>query len=255
MRKTSLFALFALFAMAIPATAQAGEPVEFSERPLTYHEGTLALDAGLAIVGLDNGLVDLSTTALAVGATYAFTDDLQLNAVVLPLLLDPEVDYGNPSITARYRFLKSAVELGAEVGVTIPVQDSTDLSLDAGLRGLLGLTDNTSLWFGLMFNIVMADETVTNMAIPVQFRMNLAPSFFWYAGSGLSVADMDFDTLTLPLGVGIGYTLAGPTGDAMLDIYAGYAFPGFLYLGGAEGVDTVNTDHYAFTVGATFFAL
>jgi len=248
MRRTilSLVAGAALVATsAAPALAE-GLPVKFSERPLTLTEGTFEIDAQFLIQDLifDTGF------ALHAGVRYGITDDLEVGAIAVPLALSPSFDYGNPSLWGTYRLLHGPVELGFHVGLSIPVVSGSKFGVTPGIVGLFGLTNTTSLWWGVLFPISFTDPVIVSLDIPLQFRLNLSENFFAHISTGLSVTDFDFDTAMIPLGLGVGYTIAEGH-HPFVDIHVGVRFPMFLFPNSPG--DTVSADLWQINLGASIF--
>ena len=254
MRSTRLAALVTgLTLLGAPLAASAeGLPLQFSERPLTLTEGTLTVDAYLSyfkIADIDLGIGTLEVDpiiSLIAGVDYGVTDDLEVGVVAVPLVLSPDTEYGNPYLHARYRFLKTAVEVAGHVGITVPVQDGSDFGLDLGVPVLFGLTNTTRLTSGVFLGLEFGDETATALGIPLELAVNLSPQFFIFAKSGIYLPDFDLDFLYMPLGIGAGYTLAAGPNKPLADIYAGFTFANFINGSG----DTISTDISELRLGA-----
>jgi|GEM_PF-1650374 len=259
MRRTSLFAaILGLFVLAAPlsASAQGNFPLEYSERPLTINEGTIAVQAALQyykIADQEAGGITISfdpIISLLADVSYGITDDFEVNVLAVPLVLSPDTDYGNPVISGTYRFLRSAVELAGYVGLTLPVQDGSDFGLTVGMPALFGLTPTTKIVSGIYLPIVFADETVVSLSIPVEFAVNFSPQFFLNIFTGIGMTDLDPDLLSVPLGVGVGYTLPASADRPLGDLFARFSFPSFI--NGGDG-DTIVTDILQFQIGGRFF--
>ncbi|TNF27589.1 MAG: hypothetical protein EP329_19270 [Deltaproteobacteria bacterium] len=258
MRRTSLVAaLVGVFMLAAPLTASAESyTLQYSERPLTLNEGMIGVRAAidyLKIADQDTGFGTLEfdpIISLIADVSYGITDDLEANVVAVPLVLSPDTEYGNPRLSVMYRFVRSVVEVGAYVGVTIPVQDGSDLVLTPGLPVLLGLTTTTRATTGIYLPMTFGDETIVSLSIPFEFAVNFNPQFFLFASTGIGVPDMDFDAFNMPLGVGVGYSLAAAADRPLADIFAGFSFP--MFINGAAD-DTIFTDLYEFQIGGRFY--
>lgn len=258
MRRTLVASVAALAALTlIPLTATAnGLPMKFSERPLTLTEGTFAIDGSLRylkLASIEAGPVTITPDpiiSLDVMVQYGIMDDLEVGALAVPLVLSPDADYGNPFLYGRYRFVKSAVELAGQIGITIPVQDGSSFGLDLGLPVLFGLTNTTKLISGVYVNLLFADpDMIPTLRIPLDFAVNFSEQLFLTLRSGLNVPDFDFDFMTVPLGVGLGYTLAANAENPLADLYLTFDFTNFIQGSG----DTINADVFAIAIGARVF--
>ncbi len=254
--------LAALAVVATPLVASAetgpdGLPLVFSQRPLTLSEGTLAIDAELSYTGFASietpvGSIDIDPIIqLRAGASYGINEDLEVGAVVLPLVLSPETDYGNPALYGVYRFQKGSFQIGAGLAAIIPVQDGSDFVLQAGLPMRLAINDASRIDFTPTFQFVFGDSTITNFALPIDFSVNFNRPFFLVAGLGINAPDLDFDLVTIPLSVGVGYTLG--TGDTPLaDIIAEFELPAFAGKD-AAGDFQFSADVYQFGIAGRIY--
>ncbi|PKN55067.1 MAG: hypothetical protein CVU56_23210 [Deltaproteobacteria bacterium HGW-Deltaproteobacteria-14] len=255
MRRASLIlSLLGLFVLGAPlaASAQSPFPLQYSERPLTINEGTIAVRAALDYFKIaDQGPLTFDPLiSLIADVSYGITDDFEVNVLALPLVLSPDTDYGNPVLSATYRFYRGPVEVGGYLGIRIPVQDGSDLQLTPGLPVLLGLTGTTKIITGVYLPITFGDDTVVSLSIPIEFSANLGPQFFIFLNSGIALPDMDPDFANVPLGVGLGYSLAAAADRPLADLYAAFQFPLFI---NAAAADTIVTDVFEFQIGARFF--
>src|SRR5262245_51542317 len=96
---------------APPDEPAKGLPISSSERPLTLPELTLRLDASGGDYHIDFGLFgDVDVGYLQLGLGFGILDDLEIDAVIVPLFINPDSDdtkllYGNPFLGVTYRFL------------------------------------------------------------------------------------------------------------------------------------------------------
>lgn len=259
MRRASLIvSLLGLFVLGAPlsASAQSPFPLEYSERPLTINQGTIAIQAALQYYKVADQETAFGTISidpiisLLADVSYGITDDFEVNILAIPLVLSPDTDYGNPVLSATYRFLRGPVELGAYVGILIPVQDGSDFGLTVGLPALLGLNASTKIVTGVYLPISFGDSTVVSLQIPIEFAVNFTPQFFFDVFTGINMYDMDPDFLSVPLGVGLGYTLAASADRPLGDLFARFSFPAFI--NGGPG-DAIITDIMQFQIGGRFF--
>lgn len=255
MRRASLIiSLLGLFVLGAPlsASAQSPFPLEYSERPLTINQGMFAIDAGILIekiqVMTPTGNSD-PRVSIDAAVAYGVTDDFEVGAVPVHLGLSPDSKFGNPTLYAEYRFLKTAVELGAYLGIEIPVEDGSNFALTLGIPALFGLTSTTKIVTGVYLPILFADSTIVSLSIPIEFAVNFTPQLFLNIFTGVNMFDLNPDLLSVPLGVGVGYTLAASADRPLADISVRFTFPTFLNALG----DTVVTDSFQVLIGARFF--
>lgn len=229
-------------------------PLAYSSRPLTVPARTLGVDGNLAATKLtvSFGFASASETYVTLlgGATYGVTDDLQVFATILPLLLSPDFDIGNISGGAIYRFMRGSLELGAGASILLPLQDGSDFAITAGVPVLLRVGPAGRIDTGFELTFSFSDPTITTPRIPFTFSYNVNEALAISGTTGIAIPDFDFDNVTIPLGVSALYALPGPSGP-MLDIGPFFAFPAFL-VPGSDG-DKVFTNLWTLGVAARFY--
>jgi hypothetical protein len=250
--------------VAAPSAALAQEegggairlPVGYAARPLTLPRLVLAPEAAFTVLQLP-GITVMGTTttpdaivALGFGAAFGVTDDLQVDALLLPFTISPEANFGDPELGATLRFLRSTVEMGARVSISLPVQTESDFGIDLGLPVLVHVGAHGRLDTGFFVGMVFANDTVIAERIPIAYTHDLTESLFVGLDTGVGVEKADFDTLTVPLGLHVGYTIPSATGP-MLEIGGRFAWPWFLLPGASDS--KVNADIYELGVVATYF--
>lgn len=212
-------------------------PLEFSRRPVTNTAGLLRLDADLTINTLNLGILGSArTVGLSLGGGYGISSDFELGAVVLPMQLSPDFDYGQPQIYGRYRVARGDFELALDARVFIPTSGNFGLQIGAPL--LLHLGDHARFDTGAFLDFVFPkDDTYYQLRIPLQFSFNLSSQFALFVRSGLLLPR--FKNLTLPLGFGGLFTIPGSRGEPLVDLIAAFDFPAFASVGGdSSGVVT-----------------
>ncbi len=256
---TLLLAATSLLATPLVAQAETGPdglPLVFSQRPLTLSKDTLAIDAAFQVlqfpsVSFGGITVDVDPViSLVAGASYGIDQDFEVGATVLPLVLSPEADYGNPSLYGMYRFAKGSFQAAALLQAVLPVQDGSDFTLGLGVPLRLAINDASRLDIRPGVGLVFGDSTVANLSIPVEFSVNFNRPFFFMVRTGLTVPDMEFDFAAIPLGFGAGYTLG--SGDTpVADLQLNFDMPSFLNPN-SDG-DAIVADLWTLTVGARIF--
>jgi hypothetical protein len=220
--------------------AEEGYPLVYTQRPLTLGEGLLRIDAELEFVKLCGSAAGITVcsdldAALAVGAGYGITSQLEVGATVLPLALAPEVDYGDPSIYGKYTLVEGELEVGARLEVWFPVRG--DFAVQVGVPIDWKPVRGFALHSGAFLTIMATDPTHAAVSIPFVFVVNATDSLFFGLATGVVFAVTDpgpGDTLEVPLGLELGYSVPGEGGGPLLDILGGFEFASFI--GASEGV-------------------
>lgn len=240
-----LTAVLATTLLAGSASAQL--PVEFSERPLTLTEGTLNASGALIVkdLGSETGF------SLGIGVSYGITDDFEVGATPANIALSPKAEYGNPSVWAAYRILRTAIEIAPQLALVLPAQSGTYLSIEPGFRFLAGLGSTTSLHWAVNFPIhLTSGDPYVDFAIPIQFRVNFTPQVYLHVDSGVTFSHFDSKQGSIPFGFGVGYTLAN--NDApFIDFELGFRLPRFVQTSGVG--DAVSADFWEIAASASFF--
>lgn len=286
MRLGKLLGTIALSTMAMLAVAStasaADEPakggqrlaVPFTQRGITVGAMILAPDLDFSVTHLGSLSTPVST---AIGARFGIIDDLEVNAVAIPLTYSPDFRYGNPRVGAIFRFLKGDFELGAGVNTRIPTKSGDQFGLQAGLPARLHIGKPMALDTGAFFlmnggagedyagaiaasvssalgalgGTVSRDNTF-GISIPIVFNFDVADPVHVGATTGFSIGDFGHagDSIGIPLGFQGGFALAGDKGP-MLDVDPYFLFPLFATPGSSG--DKINAK--IFTVGAvaTFY--
>ncbi|MBI4820749.1 MAG: hypothetical protein HY791_31080 [Deltaproteobacteria bacterium] len=228
-----------------------GYPLALVSRPMTLDAGLLQLNGVIPIGHASLGLVSETAIGLSAGVTYGVTDDLTVNAVVLPLQLSPSASYGNPIVGARYRFLPGSTEVGGQVSLIVPIRTGSDFTVGLGVPVRAEFSDAMSLDTGFNLGIVFASTLVTTQSIPVNLHFQATPELAISLDTGLGLSRLDFDTLGIPLGVSALYAIAGGPNAPLVDLGASFGFPIFLAPG--SGGDVVVTEFWALGLMVNFY--
>lgn len=208
-----------------------GLPVPYVARPMTLPEATLApalrvragqtveFDTRFLLVGLD-----------LVNARYGILDDLELEAEVAPIEVQPRVDYGDATARLTYRFLDEVVELGSAVRlghILFPGSTRRFLLEPQVLRMLAHAGD--SLRIDSSFSMPLyfgGGPVVAGLNIPVDVAIQLADVFFVGLGTGVGVFDFRIpgETVFIPASAFVGATV--PLDDRpLLDVLGRFDMP------------------------------
>jgi hypothetical protein len=209
-------------------------PVPVVERPLTLNARMLRVDAGLGFSRIEFcssfGCVGDTVVSLGVGAGFGITDDLEVGALVLPLVLSPEFDYAGPSVYGMYRFLRGDTEIGLRASITLPV--NADFAFSVGAPVWFRFLPRVLLQTGLFLDGQDATRFNLGLRVPASVLVQLTGSLWAGVDTGLLFQVTDpgpGDTFAIPLGLQVGYALPGSTGGRPIaDLVASFGFPLFL---------------------------
>lgn len=174
---------------------------------------------------------------LSAGAGFGITEDLEVGAAyLLPIQLAPEANFLNPRLYGRYRFLRGDVEIGAQLGVTIPFQG--DFSFDVALPVWLHFSPNFVLRTGLIYTVLTTRRLTHSLTIPLQLVGQATPEVFIGGGVDPTIWLGPGDPqLGLAVSVYGGYTFAN-AGTPIADVQLGFSFPQFVQTGGDDAFAT-----------------
>jgi hypothetical protein len=226
-------------------------PIRLVDRPLTMPIGVVRGDLALYFQ-------HPRTWGGAISAGYGVTDDLELDATIIPMTFAPTVQYGDPSLSGTYRFFNQpAVEIGLFLGVTVLTHDDDIrgyFNVDPGIPILVRLGEIVRVDTGLFVPVTFGGHpgTVLSAIVPVRATLQITDPLYVGANTGLGIADFSHpgDTIYAPLGIFGGYAISlGCT--ALVDLSAHIGFPD-LYVSGVRG-NTV-TDNWVTGVTASVYA-
>lgn len=241
-------------------------PLAWAERPLTLTGQTIRADGAFALTRAAVVRTDTSTgfpvpghetyLALHLGAGYGITDDIEVGAEVLPLLLSPSVVYDDPSLYALFRFVSGFADLGATVGVRFPVEGV--LTFLPGIPVRLHLSPSVRLDTGALLEIAIADRVdadnvpILTPRVPVELSVSATPQIFLGAGTGWLFPDVTEHMRPLQsLSVFAGYTVPTDAGP-LADLRVRFGFPQLLHYSPGEG-DVVVADVWELVLQANVY--
>lgn len=221
-------------------------PVKYAARPLTLTKMTAVPQLDIKISRLSLGILGGSTTfGFQIGGQFGITEDLQVNALLIPLNLSPSAGFGDMRLGGRFRFIKGNFQLGADLQLNIPT--NTSFGIIPSLVGQLN-SGNFRLDVGAGVALVFTDPLGKELQVPVAASLNFGDAFYAQVITGIYLPNFDF--LRLPLGFGAGYTIA-KGGQPMLDLGATFTFDNYL-LAGAGG-DALNFDSFTALITGKFY--
>jgi hypothetical protein len=229
-----------------PAVAPTGGTVAtaYSSRGLTLPEGTISIIGGpasnLDLNGylLDGGLhvlvfQDVEVCVLGVcseieiddpahlwlGGAIGVMPNLEVGAMILPLQIAPDFEYGDLALYGKYRFVEGDIDVGAQLLVFLPT-DSDDVNFDVGVpvrfRGPLRVDTGGYLQIDT--------DGDAGLRIPATLTTNVTESFYIGGRTGFFVPNFDFDNGYIPLKLVLGYTIGAGSGPVDLSLLAGFPF-------------------------------
>lgn len=271
MRTHALFLVGALAALAVPSSAIAFDtgasgPIEYVDRDLTLGEGVLRIDFaprdfGLMFGGIgggtltqdvpgfrtgriDIGILDSTVLTLSAGATYGITSDLEAGAIIMPLYLAPDFDFGDIELFTRYRLLDGDIQIGLQGTVALPTASNFGLGVGAPVLFKLG---KVRIDTGVELEIIFTDPTRVDLDVPVGVTFALQDGFFVGGRTGLFFADLE--DIAIPLYGHAGYTIIA--GEApFIDLVASFGWPRFIWTGPGDAADI---DTFDFILGGRFY--
>jgi hypothetical protein len=241
-------------------------PVAEAERPLTLPALILSPTLDANATHWPEGTFG----NLTLGAALGVTDDLELDAEVLPVQLASPAGYGGihygetsnyrgPRVGATFRLLRGTVEIGAsfhltvltdtgrsgvalEPGVPVYIHLLKDLRLETGAALQVTLqsasTGTAMMNPGTVYETSVAKNDV-DLTIPVDLLWSVTEAFHAGLNTGFRITDLSTAgaSSVIPLGATLGYTVGGRHGP-LVDIDPFFTFPGLFAPGATQKTDT-----------------
>jgi hypothetical protein len=253
-------------AAAGPAEEAAPSGIEatYASRGITLAEGTLRIDVGpyehgindsgiiLGPLGVDNYGIRVqhfgqagsndNLTFMGIGAAYGVFDELEVGALLVPVLLAPNGAFADMALYGRYAFFKRDwVEVGGQLAMSFPT-GSRNFGLGFGAPVTFRFIDRLRIDTGLELELGLhsGGDQYVGLDIPIAATYNITDSGF--VGAHLAFTAYDFQGLVVPLGAQGGYTLV--TDSVVVDFTGKATF--FL---ATDRVDVV-TPEFQFIFGA-----
>jgi len=282
--------LLAAAASLAAGTARAGDqdyPVSYVERPLTLPKFTLAPSLELDIERIGFGAATASAggvtvttnagalvvTGMQIGASFGITNDLEVGAIVLPILFSPaggygapflgeEGHYGEPTLYATYRFLhKEDFDLGVRLNIQIFVPEyglgagaiiepSVPFLLHIGKRMRFDAEVGIPIIAGGGNGFTGATGATAGLDVPLRLAFDIIEPLHVGVNTGFVVDDFRAagDSTRIPLGVFFGYAVGEKR--PIVDIDPFFNFADFITPGGGPFGDKVNPGVFVTGVAA-----
>lgn len=258
----------------IPASAFSvgarGTPLAYAQRGLTLRKGQLRVDAGppdfalldsgirnngrsvLAFARRDLGAADETFVGFGWGAAYGIQDDLEVGTLLIPVLLAPDVEFGDLEVYGRYRFVGGEFEVGGQAAISLPtntLENQSNFALVFGVPMLLHMSSTARIDLGAELEIILGDaDGVVNLDMPAAFQFQVNDTFF--AGPKTSIFFANMEEIQLGAGAVAGISIANSRGRPVIDILGEFYWPFFL---ASDQEDAVNLDQFNLVLGVRVF--
>ena len=237
-------------------TAPGDYPMRYTARPLTLNRLQLRGDGVLTIFRVPEPAFppdDNVSSIFALGAAFGITDDFEIGLSgerlgaprsfpllwpdrgvgegLIALHFSPDFDFGDIPLYARFRFLKSKIQIAAELGVLIPA--NTDAQIRLGVPVRLGLADAFAIDTGIYFGLVFADspsdpgdDFFATMDVPIRFLISPIEALTLGLYTAVRFVEFDADFFAIPLGLEAIFSMN--MSSLLFDFFAGFEWPFFL---------------------------
>jgi hypothetical protein len=251
---------FAVGLLAISSAAKAASSGgRYSTRPLTLGQQTLRLDlAPPDFALLDSGEINegrgVAFTAgnvqtsfgFGAGLSYGVTDDVELGALLLPLLLYPDVRYGDAEAFGRFRLVRGGFELALQASAQLPTHTYGGLAF--GIPMLVRAGTNARIDTGPELELLLprvrgSIDAYTNLDVPLAVHWDLGEGGFIGLRTGVFVPRLTGRDTIIKLGLQGGPILA----DGNLDLVFWLLFPELFHP--AVRHDWFVADHFQLGAG------
>lgn len=184
----------------------------YAGRSLTLPEAALRLDAGTRwpypAGSLSLGLREPEPVHVRMGLSAGLTRDLELGALLLPVRLNNDAEYLDPSVHLLHRFGTGEVEPGLLVRASIPVQG--DFVAVVGVPVRIHVAPTVRVDLGGFLLMAFPDRgTFASLLLPVELGINVTDEWFLGPLLGINVnnliGDRDANT-SIPLAFFGGYS-------------------------------------------------
>jgi hypothetical protein len=246
-------------------TAHAGEddlddyPLAYALRPMTVYNQVLSPYVSADVTRFVDKPSTLSSapsqlaTNLTIqgGAKYGITKSLEVEAALAQIQILPKVAYGNPTLGATFRLLKSTIEIGVRAKLAIvTAADTAGIVAEPSVPMLVHIGKSMRLDFslGLPLTVARGAPTTVGLDLPVALALNLTDTL--HAGVQSNVYIADFSNLsgsfTVPLGFFAGFSIG--TDAPIIELDPFFTWPKFAQPGASDpDAKKINID--AFTAG------
>jgi hypothetical protein len=213
----------------------------YAERPLALPKGTLRVDIAPSDYGyMDFGELNDGRAALKIGgypggasvytgagASLGVVENLEVGALLFPIPIAPDFDFGNIEAFVRYQITHGVFQLGAQATVQVPTAGRFGVGLGLPMR--VAASDVVRIDTGLEFEI-MASPGQVHLDVPLAVAFDIDDTVFLGPRTGVRLPTMR--ELQIPLGIFVGGTL----GD-VVDLSGSFTFWNFVNTYSDRAVD------------------
>lgn len=225
-------------------------PAAYVLRPMTLPEHVLAPALGVhmshsfASPQIGFGLDLLS-------ARFGVFDALEVSAALMPLEVQPEVDYGTSWVGLTFRYLDEVVELGTSLRLghfRAPAERHFFIEPSL-IDALFHLGDWGRIDAGFRLSFITRSPVTIGMRFPVRVAFQPVDVIYLGASTGMGIYDFDFakETLFIPLGGFVGFTVPSAE-QPLVDVETSFGFEQLFIPGGTGanmgGFDKVDPATY-----------
>jgi hypothetical protein len=190
----------------------------YAERPLSLTKGTLRIDLAPPDFGyMDFGELNDGRSTVSVGGypgggpsvytgagvSLGVVDNLEVGALLFPIPIHPDFDFGNMEAYVRYQITHGTFQLGAQAAVQIPTAGRFGAGLGLPMR--VAASDVVRLDTGLEFEF-MVDPGQVHLDIPLAIAFDIDDVFF--IGPRTGARFPAFRDFQMPLGMFLGGQIA-----------------------------------------------
>lgn len=236
--RVALIAALATAPRAANAQARGAErlPLSLRARPLTLPAGTVAIDGALSLH--HERIADATlTAALALGAAWAPTDDVELTTTALPIALSPQLGFGvgtaggfvsEAGVGIRWRLVRRVVQGGFALRATFRRAIDDVYGVEASVPFQYGFSrGRIDLEVGARLGL--ASRVYSRFWARPRLALQIAPQFSLAASAGV-VFDQLGDDAHVPASLAGVYTLSSTRGAPTVDVSISLEFERLFHL-------------------------
>ncbi|MCG8557186.1 MAG: hypothetical protein MJD61_18145 [Proteobacteria bacterium] len=216
-RALSLALAFAVMTLgALPAQASRRYPRRYAARPLVLPSRVLRFDGQLAWMVRSSR----DRVGLDLGLGLGVSQDLELGGLLLPVVLEPQTQYGQPFVYGLYRLARGGAQAGLLAGLWLPATGvATRLTLGPPLRVRVGSSVRVDL--AALLDIGLGRGQGSGLRMPGALALQLGSSTF--VGPEWELRFLEFERAQAGAGLLLGATLGEPkrvAGDVTFRLWA-----------------------------------
>jgi hypothetical protein len=174
--------------------------------------------------------------------SYGVTDDVEVGALLLPLLLHPQVRYGDAELYGRFRLVSGRFELALQAGGQLPTH--THGGVAGGIPMLIRAGTSARIDTGPELELMLPrGGAYANLDVPLAVHWDLGEGGFFGLRTGVFVPHFEGRDTSIKFGLQGGPILAH--GD--LDLVFWFLFPELFHPAVRRG--WFVADHFQVGVG------